>query len=270
MLVATFGPTSVLVGKTLTYEGGQFILQDYGPLTLDQVISYDRQGHLTWTRDDLRAWAYSLAGASAGQQQPVLAPIAPVTVSQTAQAFPQQSPSKASWGGATSRSAGLSSAAKTLIGVGIGLVALVLIVAVVVAGGDSSSLSSAEQTQLAFFVDHAPQLRALIEDTQAVLDSGNTDAAYVAAAMEPICDSYGQLADEYNATNGGTLVGGRLADLEILWESCAADIQTADTAILECYTSPDTVDTEAGGVALVTATQSIDEIDIEIDRLSGQ
>jgi hypothetical protein len=271
MLVAKFGPTSVLVGKTITYEGGQFILQDYGPLTLEQVIGYDRQGHLTWTRDDLRGWVYDVAGRMTVQQPTTVLPqVAPPTVPQTAQTIPQPPPSKAAWGGGTAQPGGLSSGAKTLIGVGIGLVVLVLIVAVAASGGGSSSLTSTEQTQFAFFVEHAPQMRALIEDTQAVLDSSNTDATYVGAAMGPIVDSYGQLADEYKATNGGNLVGGQLAHLESLWESCARDIGTADTTILECYTSPATVDTEAGGVALGTATVTIDEIDTEIDRLSNQ
>ena len=271
MLVAQFGPTSVLVGKTITYEGEQFILQDYGPLTTEQVISYDRQGHLTWTRDDLRGWVYGVASTMMGQQPTTVLPqVAPATVPQTAQTTPQPPLSKAAWGGDTAQPVGVSSAAKTLIGIGIGLVVLVLIVGVVVSGGGSNSLTPTERTQLTFFVEHAAQMRALVDDTQGVMDSGNTDATYVADAMGPIADSYGQLVDEYNATNGGDLVGGQLAHLESLWESCASDVATADTTILECYTSPATVDAEAGAVALATADQTIDEIDTEIDRLSNQ
>jgi len=271
MLVANFGPSSVLVGKTITYEGGQFILQDYGPLTPEQVIGYDRQGHLTWTRDDLRGWIYSLAGTMTGQQPTTVLPqVAPATVPQTAQTTPQPPLSKATWGGGAAQPVGLSSAAKWLIGIGIGLVVLMVVVGVAVSGGGSSSLTSTERMQLTFFVEHAPQMRALVEDTQAALDSGNTDATYVVAAMSPITDSYAQLAEEYNATNGGTLAGGELAHLESLWESCASDVGTAATTILECYTSPATVDTEAGGVALATAEGTIDEIDAEIDRLSNQ
>ena len=268
MLVAKFGPSSVLVGKTITYEGGQFILQDYGPLTPEQVIGYDRQGHLTWTRDDLRGWIYSLAGTMTGQQPTTVLPqVAPATVPQTAQTTPQPPLSKATWGGGTAQPVGLSSAAKWLIGIGIGLVVLMVIVGVVVSGGGSSSLTPTERTQLTFFVEHAPQMRALVDDIQAVLESGGTDATFVADAMTPIVDSYAQLAEEYSATNDGDLVGGELAHLESLWESCASDVGTAATTILECYSSPATADAEAGAVALVTADQTIDEIDTEIDRL---
>ena len=276
MLVATFGPTSVLVGKTIDFEGGQFVLQDYGPLTPEQVIGYDRQGHLTWTSDDFRGWAYGLAGTMTGQQPTMVLPqVATATVPQAAQTTPQRPLSKATWGGGTAQPVGLSSAAKWLIGIGIGLAVLVLIVGVAVSGGGSSasssgSLTPTERTQLTFFVEHASQMRALVEDTQAVLDSGDTDATYVVDAMTPIADSYKQLADEYGATNGGVLVGGHLTHLESLWESCASDVGTADTTILESYTNPATVDAEAGAVALATAGQTIDEIDTEIDRLSNQ
>ena len=138
---------------------------------------------------------------------------------------------------------------------GVGLVALVIIAAIVASGG-GSSLTSAERTQLAFFADHAPQLRALIDDTQAVLDSGRYDANYMVGAMKPIVDSYKQLADETSATNGGNLVGGHVAHLESLWGSCTVDVGTVVKAILECYASPETVDTKAAGVALHSAVKS--------------
>ncbi len=271
MLVATFGPSSVLLGKTITFEDGQFILQGYGPLPPELVVGYDRQGHLSWIRDDIRGRAYELAGTGFGQQVTAgLPPVATAMPPQAARTIPQASASNATWGAGSGQPARLSSSAKILIGVGIGLVALVLIVAVAVSGGHSTSLTPTEQTQLAFFVEHAPQMRALVEDTQAVLDSSASDASYVAAQMGPIVDSYAQLAEEYKATNGGNLVGGRLTHLESLWESCAIDIGTADTTILECYASPATVDTEAGAFALASASVTIDEIDAEIERLSSR
>jgi hypothetical protein len=246
-------------------------LQDYGPLPPELVVSYDRQGQLTWTRDDIRGLAYELAGTSFAQPPATsLPPRATPTPPQTAPTISQAPGSRATWGGGSRQPTKLSSGAKILIGLGVGLVALVLIVAVAVSGGGSSSLTSTEQTQLAFFVEHAPQMRSLVEDTNAVLDSGTTDASYVAAEMGPIADSYSELAEEYNATNGGNLVGGQLAHLESLWESCASDIGIADSTILECYTSPATVDTEAGGVALASAGATIDEIDAEIERLSNR
>ena len=56
MLIATFGPTTGWVGKTITFENEQFILQDYGPVTAAGVMEYDRQGHLIWPYDGMRAW----------------------------------------------------------------------------------------------------------------------------------------------------------------------------------------------------------------------
>ncbi len=76
MIVATFGPSTAWVGKTIAYDEGRFTLEDVGQIAAQAVIDYDRQGHLQWAYDGLREWAYGVAGqalpASAG------VPIAPV------------------------------------------------------------------------------------------------------------------------------------------------------------------------------------------------
>ena len=64
MLIATFGPTTAWVGKAITFEDGQFVLEGHGTITARAVLEYDRQGHLTWAYDDLRAWVDSMVAAS--------------------------------------------------------------------------------------------------------------------------------------------------------------------------------------------------------------
>ena len=59
MLIATFGESTGWAGKTITREGEYFILQDHGPISADDVMEYDRQGHLTWANDGMRAWVGS-------------------------------------------------------------------------------------------------------------------------------------------------------------------------------------------------------------------
>ena len=64
MLVATFGPTTGWAGKTITREGETFILQDHGPISVQDVMTYDGQGHLIWATDGTRAWVASLGRAN--------------------------------------------------------------------------------------------------------------------------------------------------------------------------------------------------------------
>ena len=56
MLIATFGPTTAWVGKKITREGDFLILEDHGPISAQDVMEYDRQGHLVWVNDWTRAW----------------------------------------------------------------------------------------------------------------------------------------------------------------------------------------------------------------------
>lgn len=55
MLIATFGPSSGWIGKTITHDGATFILEDHGPITPHDVLEYDRQGHLVWATEGTRA-----------------------------------------------------------------------------------------------------------------------------------------------------------------------------------------------------------------------
>ncbi len=77
MLIAAFRSTSVLAGKTVTYEGGQFILQDYGPLTLDQLIT---NVMIYWVTQSIHTstWLYTAArlkgGMGLGPGERVMAP----------------------------------------------------------------------------------------------------------------------------------------------------------------------------------------------------
>ena len=43
MLIATFGPTTEWVGKTITHEGEAFILKGHGPIPVARVK--ERRGH---------------------------------------------------------------------------------------------------------------------------------------------------------------------------------------------------------------------------------
>jgi len=67
MLVATFGPTTEWVGKTITFENGQFVLEGHGPITAQDTMTYDREGHLQWAYDGLRAWVGGIAGGAPSQ-----------------------------------------------------------------------------------------------------------------------------------------------------------------------------------------------------------
>ena len=61
MLVATFGPTTEWVGKTITFENEQFILEGHGPITASGVLQYHEQGHLVWGSDEVATWVVSRA-----------------------------------------------------------------------------------------------------------------------------------------------------------------------------------------------------------------
>jgi hypothetical protein len=61
MLVATFGPTTAWAGKTITWDGDQFVLEGYGRVPGAALVDYDQQGHLQWASPDLRSWAWAYA-----------------------------------------------------------------------------------------------------------------------------------------------------------------------------------------------------------------
>jgi hypothetical protein len=64
MIVATFGPTTAWVGRSIRYEDGAFSLDNNGEISADAVMEYDKQGHLVWASDGMRAWVGSLAQSS--------------------------------------------------------------------------------------------------------------------------------------------------------------------------------------------------------------
>lgn len=61
MLIATFGVSTAWVGKTITFENEEFVLEEHGPVVPSAIVEYDKQGHLEWSSDGLRKWVYELA-----------------------------------------------------------------------------------------------------------------------------------------------------------------------------------------------------------------
>lgn len=61
MLIATFNENTGWAGKKITSEGEFFILEDHGPISAQDVMEYDKQGHLLWANDGTRAWVGSRA-----------------------------------------------------------------------------------------------------------------------------------------------------------------------------------------------------------------
>jgi zinc-ribbon domain len=80
LVVATFGPTTGWVGKTITYENQQFVLEGLGPISAEGVLEHDRQGHLLWAYAGLREWVQGLVLAHQA------APVAPAAVAAAPQA----------------------------------------------------------------------------------------------------------------------------------------------------------------------------------------
>ena len=69
------GTTTAWVGRTITFENDQFVLEGHGQITPAAVVQYDAQGHLTWSSDGLRQWVYERAAA----QTPIAQPPASLT-----------------------------------------------------------------------------------------------------------------------------------------------------------------------------------------------
>ena len=61
MLIATFGPTTAWVGRQVTWDGREFVLERHGPISAADVMAYDGGGHLVWVNDGTRAWVGSKA-----------------------------------------------------------------------------------------------------------------------------------------------------------------------------------------------------------------
>jgi hypothetical protein len=56
MLVATFGPSTGWAGRTITHDGGRFLLEGFGPVTARAVLDYDANGQLDWAYAGLPEW----------------------------------------------------------------------------------------------------------------------------------------------------------------------------------------------------------------------
>jgi hypothetical protein len=69
MLIATFGPSTAWQGQKIEWDEGRFLLEGHGPIGAEDVMEYDRQGHLVWESAGTRAWVGSRA-ASAGRGSP--------------------------------------------------------------------------------------------------------------------------------------------------------------------------------------------------------
>ena len=95
MPIATFGPTTEWVGKKTTRDGDAFILQDRGPISTQDIMDFDRRGHLVWVNDRIRA----RIGAKAKGAQP-----AHVAVPATATAPSKQTEAPMATTGADSQS----------------------------------------------------------------------------------------------------------------------------------------------------------------------
>jgi len=67
MLIATFGPTTGWLGKTIIFENDAFVLQDHGPISASDVMHYDSQGHLVWANDETCAWVGAKTEAAASK-----------------------------------------------------------------------------------------------------------------------------------------------------------------------------------------------------------
>jgi hypothetical protein len=65
MLIATFNASTGWAGRTITHDDGRFVLEGHGPLTAQEVLTYDAAGQLDWAYDGLRAWVGSQVSPAA-------------------------------------------------------------------------------------------------------------------------------------------------------------------------------------------------------------
>lgn len=100
MLVATFGPTTAWVGKSITWDDDRFVLEGYGRIPAAALVDYDQHGHLQWASAELRSWACAYAHWEAGAAQ--AQPYAAAQAQPYAAAQPQAQP----WTGGQPAAAG--------------------------------------------------------------------------------------------------------------------------------------------------------------------
>ena len=61
MLIATFNSATGWAGKTITYDNGVFTLEGHGVISAADVLTYDRQGQITWADAGLREWVQQMS-----------------------------------------------------------------------------------------------------------------------------------------------------------------------------------------------------------------
>ena len=60
MVIATFNSATGWAGKTITHDDGVFTLEGHGAISAVDVLTYDRQGHISWAYEGLREWCRGL------------------------------------------------------------------------------------------------------------------------------------------------------------------------------------------------------------------
>ena len=65
MLIATFNSATGWAGKTITYDNGVFTLEGHGVISAADVLTYDRQGHISWAYAGLREWVQRVSSGGA-------------------------------------------------------------------------------------------------------------------------------------------------------------------------------------------------------------
>lgn len=97
MLIATFGSSTAWVGRTITFENEQFVLEGHGPIRVHDVLGYVEQGHLGWASPGARDFVHLRARDDQAPRRWAEASIAPgervpesfLTLSHTGSAAPE-------------------------------------------------------------------------------------------------------------------------------------------------------------------------------------
>jgi len=82
MLVATFGPSTAWAGKTITWDGSQFVLEGFGRVPAAALVDYDQHGHLQWASAELRTWTWAYAHWEASGAPPAQTAAQPYAAAQ--------------------------------------------------------------------------------------------------------------------------------------------------------------------------------------------
>ncbi len=65
MVIATFNSATGWAGQTITYDDSVCTLEGHGPITAQDVVSYDEAGHIEWAYNGLRDWVCQLCQSPA-------------------------------------------------------------------------------------------------------------------------------------------------------------------------------------------------------------